>query len=45
MLSFNYDVTGATPDLIVKLNDELASKIVENDLFDADSIVLFTPGG
>lgn len=44
MLSFNYDVTGATSDLIVKLNDELASKIVENNLFDSESIVLFTPG-
>jgi hypothetical protein len=44
MLSFNYNVAGATADLIVKLNDELASKIVENNLFDADSIVLFTPG-
>lgn len=45
MLSFNYDITDVSSDLIVKLNDELASKIVENDLFDAESIVLFTPGG
>ncbi|TKU47852.1 hypothetical protein FDW94_07190 [Citrobacter sp. wls757] len=44
MLSFNYDVSRASSDLIIKLNDELASKIVENNLFDAESIVLFTPG-
>lgn len=44
MLSFNYDVFNTSPDFIVMLNDELSTKIVEHDLYDAKSIVLFTPG-
>lgn len=44
MLSFNYDVFEATANSIVKLNDELASEIVEHGLYNAKSIVLFTPG-
>ncbi|KLV69669.1 MULTISPECIES: hypothetical protein [Citrobacter freundii complex] len=44
MLSFNYDVFNTSADFIVKLNDELATKIVEHGLYNAKSIVLFTPG-
>lgn len=44
MLSFNYDVSEVSADSIVELNDELASRIVEQGLYNAQSIVLFTPG-
>lgn len=44
MLSFNYDVFNVPVGTIIKLNDELANRIVEQGLYDAQSIVLFTPG-
>ncbi|QXA50748.1 hypothetical protein I6L58_06865 [Enterobacter cancerogenus] len=44
MLSFNYDLFNVSPDFIVMLNDELATKIVEHELHNAKAIVLFTPG-
>ena len=43
-ISFNYDVFDVSAGFIVQLNDELASKIVEHRLHNAESIVLFTPG-
>ena len=44
MLSFNYDVFSVPASFIIMLNDELANKIVEHDLYNAESIVMFTPG-
>jgi len=44
MLSFSYGVFNESPRFIVELNDELASMIVDNELHNANSIVLFTPG-